>query len=151
VRAATLDVRSRLEGIGLANFVKPSGGKGYHVLVPLRPAADWEKVKTFAHDFAKAMEASAPENYTATLSKAARKGRIFIDYLGNGRGSTTVAAWSSRAKKGATVSAPVTWAEIEKGLAPDAISLTEPKRIEALLRASDPWAGFFAAGKALKA
>ena len=83
-------------------------------MVPLKPSADWDAVKTFAHDFAKALEQAAPDRYTATLSKKARTGKIFVDYLRNGRGSTTVAPYSSRAKKGATVSMPVTWAEIEK-------------------------------------
>lgn len=150
VRAATLDVRGRLDELGLPNFVKPSGGKGFHILVPLKPSADWEAVKGFAHDFAKAMEQAAPEKYTATLSKAARKGRIFIDYLRNGRGSTTVAPWSSRAKKGATVSVPVEWRDVEKGITPDAFSMTRMAEIEKRVKATDPWAGFFAAGKVLK-
>ena len=103
-------MQARLEEIGLATFVKTSGGKGFHVVAPLRPKADWDGVKGFAHDFAKAMEQAEPERYTATLSKKARKGRIFIDYLRNGRGSTTVAPWSTRAKPTATVSVPITFA-----------------------------------------
>lgn len=150
VRAAALDVRARLDEIGLENFVKPSGGKGFHVVVPLKPSARWDGVKTFAHDFAKAMEQSAPERYTANLSKAARKGRIFIDYLRNGRGSTTIAPWSSRAKKGATVSVPVDWRDVEKGLAPDAFSMTDMAAIRKRVKAADPWADFFGKGKALK-
>ncbi|MBX3597579.1 MAG: DNA ligase D [Rhizobiaceae bacterium] len=150
VRAATLDVRDRLDDLGLPHFVKPSGGKGFHVLVPLKPAAKWDVVKGFAQQFAKAMEQSAPDKYTATLSKAARKGRIFIDYLRNGRGSTTVAPYSSRAKKGATVSIPVEWREVEGGLSPNGITMTDLADVRKRTAAADPWQDFFSAGKKLK-
>ncbi|OBQ67191.1 DNA ligase D [Mesorhizobium erdmanii] len=149
VREAALDIRGKLDELSLPNFVKTSGGKGYHVLVPLKPSADWEAVKTFAHDFAKALEQGAPDRYTATLSKKARTGKIFVDYLRNGRGSTTVAPYSSRAKKGATVSMPVTWTEIEAGLAPNAFPIGD-KTTLAKLSEADPWKGFFEAGKVLK-
>lgn len=149
VREAALDIRGKLDELSLPNFVKTSGGKGYHVLVPLKPSADWEAVKTFAHDFAKALEQGAPDRYTATLSKKARTGKIFVDYLRNGRGSTTVAPYSSRAKKGATVSMPVTWAEIEAGLAPNAFPIGD-KTTLAKLAEADPWADFFKQGKVLK-
>ncbi len=114
VREAALDIHRQLDELSLPNLVKTSGGKGYHVLVPLKPSADWDAVKDFAHDFARALEQAAPDRYTATLSKKARTGKIFIDYLRNGRGSTTVAPYSSRARKGATISMPVTWAELGK-------------------------------------
>lgn len=149
VREAALDIRGKLDELSLPNFVKTSGGKGYHVLVPLKPSADWEAVKTFSHDFAKALEQGAPDRYTATLSKKARTGKIFVDYLRNGRGSTTVAPYSSRAKKGATVSMPVTWAEIEAGLAPNAFPIGN-KTTLAKLKEADPWARFFEQGKVLK-
>ncbi|BCH06522.1 ATP-dependent DNA ligase [Mesorhizobium sp. 131-3-5] len=149
VREAALDIRGRLDELSLPNFVKTSGGKGYHVLVPLKPSADWEAVKTFAHDFAKALEQGAPDRYTATLSKKARTGKIFVDYLRNGRGSTTVAPYSSRAKKGATVSMPVTWAEIEAGLAPNAFPIGDKTTLKQLAEA-DPWVDFFKQGKVLK-
>ncbi|RNJ44393.1 DNA ligase D [Mesorhizobium erdmanii] len=149
VREAALDIRGKLDELSLPNFVKTSGGKGYHVLVPLKPSADWEAVKTFAHDFAKALEQGAPDRYTATLSKKARTGKIFVDYLRNGRGSTTVAPYSSRAKKGATVSMPVTWAEIEAGLAPNAFPIGD-KTTLAKLAEADAWKGFFEQGKVLK-
>lgn len=149
VREAALDIRGKLDELSLPNFVKTSGGKGYHVLVPLKPSADWEAVKTFAHDFAKALEQAAPDRYTATLSKKARTGKIFVDYLRNGRGSTTVAPYSSRAKKGATVSMPVTWAEVEAGLAPNAFPIGDKTTLKQLAQA-DPWVDFFKQGKALK-
>lgn len=149
VREAALDIRGKLDELSLPNFVKTSGGKGYHVLVPLKPSADWEAVKTFAHDFAKALEQGAPDRYTATLSKKARTGKIFVDYLRNGRGSTTVAPYSSRAKKGATVSMPVTWAEIEAGLAPNAFPIGDKTTLAKLVE-TDPWKGFFEQGKVLK-
>ncbi len=148
VRAATLEVRTRLEEIGLAAFVKTSGGKGFHVVVPLEPNAGWDGVKGFAHDFAKAMEAAEPERYTATLSKKARKGRIFIDYLRNGRGSTTVAPWSTRAKPAASVSVPVTFDLVEGGTGPADFTVGS-KELKAMLKKADPWAEFFSKGKPL--
>ncbi|MER8712555.1 DNA ligase D [Mesorhizobium sp. M1295] len=149
VRAAALDIRGRLDELSLPNFVKTSGGKGYHVVVPLKPSADWDEVKGFAHEFARALEQAAPDRYTATLSKKARTGRIFVDYLRNGRGATTVAPYSSRAKKGATVSMPVTWAEIEAGLPPNAFPIGDKTTLKRLGQA-DPWADFFKQAKLLK-
>lgn len=149
VRAAALDIHAKLDELSLPNLVKTSGGKGYHVLVPLKPAADWEAVKGFAHDFARALEQGAPKHYTATLSKKARTGKIFVDYLRNGRGSTTVAPYSSRAKKGATVSMPVTWPEIEAGMPPNAFPLGDASTL-AQLKKADPWKDFFKLGKPLK-
>ena len=148
VRLAAIDIRTRLEELSLPSFVKTSGGKGYHVVVPLKPSADWTRVKGFAHDFAKAMSQAEPDRFTATLSKKARKGRIFIDYLRNGKGSTTVAPYSSRAKKGATVSMPVTWQEVEDGLLPNAFPIGDKTTLDRL-RQPDPWQDFFRQGKPL--
>ncbi|RWA60718.1 DNA ligase D [Mesorhizobium sp.] len=149
VRKAALDIHKQLDELSLPNLVKTSGGKGYHVLVPLKASADWDEVKDFAHDFARALEQASPDHYTATLSKKARTGKIFVDYLRNGRGSTTVAPYSSRAKKGATVSMPVTWPELEKGLAPNAFPLGDNTTLSELKKA-DPWKDFFKLGKVLK-
>ena len=91
--------------------------------MPLKPKARWDEVKTFAHDFANAMTQAAPERYTATLSKKARKGRIFIDYLRNGRGSTTVAPYSARASDDATMSMPVEWKLIDGAISPKAFAI----------------------------
>ncbi|MGX8011025.1 DNA ligase D [Mesorhizobium sp. ORM8.1] len=149
VRAAAFDIHKQLDELSLPNLVKTSGGKGYHVLVPLKPSAEWDAVKDFAHDFARALEQAAPDRYTATLSKKARTGKIFVDYLRNGRGSTTVAPYSSRAKKGATVSMPVTWPELEKGIAPNAFPIGDASTL-AQLKKPDPWKDFFKLGKPLK-
>ncbi|MET3660521.1 DNA ligase D [Aquamicrobium ahrensii] len=148
VRDAALDIRARLDELALPSFVKTSGGKGYHVVTPLKPKAGWDEVKGFAHDFARAMEQAEPDRFTATLSKKARKGRIFIDYLRNGRGSTTVAPYSTRAKKGATVAMPVRWDELEGGVAPNAFPLGGKTTLTRLAE-DDPWADFFGKGKVL--
>ncbi len=143
VREGALAVRDRLKGIGLESFVKLSGGKGFHVTVPLTPAADWKAVKGFSHDFARAMAATEPERYTATLAKKARRGKIFIDYLRNGRGATAVAPYSTRARPGAPFALPATWKEVEGGIAPNAFNVGDA------LPARDAWAGFRAAAQPL--
>jgi bifunctional non-homologous end joining protein LigD len=149
VRAATREVKTRLEDLGFSAFVKTSGGKGFHVLVPLKPKAPWDEVKTFAHDFAAAMTQVAPDKYTATMSKKARKGRIFIDYLRNGRGSTTVAPYSARAKDEATVSMPIEWKVLDGGVSPTAFTIGG-KETSKMLGQPDPWKDFFKAGKPLQ-
>lgn len=148
VRKAALEIKDKLDDLEMASFVKVSGGKGYHIVVPLKPKADWATVKGFAHDFAEAMAQAAPDRYTATLSKKARKGRIFIDYLRNGRGSTTVAPYSTRAKKGATVSVPVTWEMVADGVKPADFAIGSDA-LKRQLAAPDPWADFFRRGKPL--
>ena len=124
LRSATLAVRERLAELGFDSLLKTSGGKGFHVVVPLEPKADWAEVKTFARDFAKAMEQAEPKRFTATLSKKARKGRIFIDYLRNGRGATAIAPYSTRARPGAAVAMPIPWEAIGK-VKPDGFKAME--------------------------
>jgi len=123
IKAAARDVRDRLEQLGLPSYPRLSGGKGVHVVVPLRPQADWEKVRRFCEAFADAMAAGQPERYVATMSKAKRKGRIFIDWLRNGRGATSVGGWSLRARKGAPVAMPITWEELARTRRPDRFNL----------------------------
>lgn len=149
VRAATVEVKTRLEDLGFPAFVKTSGGKGFHVVVPLKPKACWDDVKTFAHDFADAMTQAAPDRYTATLSKKARKGRIFIDYLRNGRGSTTVAPYSARANDDATVSMPIEWKLLDGGVSPKAFAINRKETIK-MLSQPDPWKDFYKATKPLR-
>jgi bifunctional non-homologous end joining protein LigD len=112
VVAGAIEVRERLRRAGLDGFVKTTGGKGLHVYAPLKPHADWATVKEFAHSLARAMAADSPAKYLATASKQARRGRIFVDYLRNGRGATAVAAYSTRARTEATVSTPLAWEEL---------------------------------------
>ncbi|MGZ2486878.1 bifunctional non-homologous end joining protein LigD [Rhizobium pisi] len=142
VIAAAFDVKARLEARGLAAFVKTSGGKGLHVVTPLAPKAGWTEVKDFAHSLAESMSADAPQKYLATATKAKRSGHIYIDYLRNGRGSTAVAAYSTRARAGAPVSMPLDWQELQELAGPTAFTLANvAQRLET--RPKDPWGDFF--------
>lgn len=125
IRAAARDVRDRLRDAGLESFPKLSGGKGVHVVVPLKPKADWGQVRAFSEAFADAMEQQAPERYVATMSKAKRKGRIFIDWLRNGRGATSVGSWSLRARENAPAAVPITWAELARVRSPARYTLAD--------------------------
>ncbi len=106
--AAAQEVRERLKAEKLKSFAKLSGGKGIHVVVPI-DGADWDAVKTFTARIAAAMAADNPSRYLAKMTKALRKGKIFIDYFRNSREATAVAPYSTRARAGAPVSAPVSW------------------------------------------
>ncbi|HEY3148442.1 MAG TPA: DNA ligase D [Dongiaceae bacterium] len=111
-------VRKRLEGLGLKSVVKTTGGKGLHVIVPLRPAASWPIAKGFAKAIADALARDEPKIFLAKASKAARKGRIYVDYLRNDRGSTAVGAYCVRARPGLPVAMPLDWRQVKEGLAP---------------------------------
>jgi bifunctional non-homologous end joining protein LigD len=114
VRAAAFRFRDILDTMGLETFPMLTGGKGVHVIAPLVPDAEWPDVKDFAHRLARSVAQMDPENFTAALPKAQRKGRIFVDYLRNQRGATAVMPYSARAREGAPVAAPITWKEMEK-------------------------------------
>jgi bifunctional non-homologous end joining protein LigD len=147
---AAQDVRQRLQEAGLEPFAKTSGGKGLHVVAPLKPKAAWPAVKTFCRDLARSMASDAPDRYVATITKSKRQGKILIDYLRNQRGATAVAAYSTRARPGAQVSAPVTWEELASGARPEDFTVTTmPLRLQALRR--DPWEGFSDAARPLNA
>ncbi|WP_313618027.1 DNA ligase D [Agrobacterium sp.] len=146
VIAAAYELKKRIEASDLFAFVKTSGGKGLHVVSPLEPKATWAQVKAFAKSLANDMSADDPSLYLATATKAKRKGRIFIDYLRNGRGNTAVAPYSTRARPGAAVSTPLAWDELNTDLGPAHFTINNvPRRLEALSK--DPWDGFFAAAK----
>jgi len=135
---AARDVRERLTAIDLESFVKLSGGKGVHVVLPVAPV-EWERVKIFVQAFAGAMAADDPQRYVAKMTKSLRKGKIFIDYLRNSLEQTAVAAYSTRARAGAPVSAPVTWDELGRVKSANQYTLLNlGKRLGSLKR--DPWA-----------
>ncbi|QEN85289.1 DNA ligase D [Labrys sp. KNU-23] len=150
VISAAEQVKERLEQAGLAAFVKTSGGKGLHVVAPLKPKANWPKVKAFTKAMADAMAADSPDRFVSTITKAKRHGKILIDYLRNQRGSTAVAPYSTRARPGAAVSMPVAWEELAPAIGPAYFTVTNtPTRLSAL--AADPWAHFREAAVPLEA
>jgi bifunctional non-homologous end joining protein LigD len=113
VKKAAVDLKQHLADIGLTSFPMLSGGKGVHVVVPLTPKAEWPAVKSFADRFARALATAEPDRFTATMSKAKRKGKIFIDWLRNQRGATAIMPYAARAREGAPVAAPVSWTELK--------------------------------------
>ena len=111
--ASALEVRKRLKAIGLESYVKTTGGKGLHVVAPIRPEHAWPIVKQFAHTFVQAMEKDTPSLFLTKMTKAARAGKIYLDYLRNERGSTAVAPYSPRARAGLPVAIPLSWSELK--------------------------------------
>ncbi len=146
VRRGVLDMKSILAELSLKSYLKTSGGKGYHVVVPLTPAASWDAFHDFARSVAEVMEQKWPDRYTSNVRKAKRKNKIFIDWIRNGRGATSIAPYSIRARKGARVSMPIAWDELD-AVAPDGITMAD-----ALLRigGNDPWKDFWENTQMLK-
>ncbi len=146
IRQGVRDIRSILSELSLNSYLKTSGGKGYHVVVPLKPVVTWDVFYDFAKRVAEVMEKKWPDLYTSNSRKTKRTGKIFIDWIRNGRGSTSVAPYSLRAREGAKVSMPIAWDELDT-VAPDGINMAD-----ALLRitGNDPWKGFFNNNQMLK-
>ncbi len=134
------DLRGRLKKLGLESFVKSTGGKGLHVVVPIEPEHEWPVVKDFAHRLVLDMEKEKPNLYVTTMTKASRKNRIYLDYLRNDRGSTSVAAYSPRARQGTPVAVPLRWNELDATKAP-AFHVGDFDQWRARLR-RDPWSDF---------
>jgi bifunctional non-homologous end joining protein LigD len=140
VEAARL-LRRRLEILDLQSFVKTTGGKGLHVVVPLKPGSGWDDAFAFAMGLAREFEAKAPGAFTTVMPKAARKDRILIDTLRNRRGNTSVAAYSTRAKPEAPLSVPVAWEALGPKLGSDHFTIAN--LAAHLARTPDPWASYF--------
>ena len=138
VISATLEVRERLQAIGLESFVKTTGGKGLHVVVPIEPVTEWRAAKAFAKSFSDAMAADSPERYLTRISKAERTGRIFIDYLRNDPTSTAVGPYSTRSRFGAPVAMPIEWEELQGPLNPAGFNVKTAAAHVASV--ADPWA-----------
>jgi bifunctional non-homologous end joining protein LigD len=138
VIAAAFEIRDRLKALGLESFLKTTGGKGLHVAAPIAAKHDWDTVKAFTKAVATAMMRDSPDRYVVTVSKKARKGKIFIDYLRNGYGATFVAPYSPRARPSAPISMPLAWKELTPSMRSDHFRLDNAAaRLEALKR--EPW------------
>lgn len=146
IRQGVLDVKSVLTELSLQSYLKTSGGKGYHVVVPLKPAASWEVFYEFSRRVAEVMTQMWPDRYTSNVRKSKRTGKIFIDWMRNGRGATSVAPYSLRARKGAKVSMPIGWDELDT-VDQDGITMEDALQ---RIRGIDPWEGFFRNEQSIK-
>ncbi|WP_316356590.1 DNA ligase D [Devosia sp.] len=140
IRAAAVDIGKELEAWGLESYPLVSGGKGIHVIAPLRPTTEWPEVKGFCKTLAQRLADREPDRFVATMSKAKRKGKLFIDYLRNERGSTAIAPWSSRSRQGAPAAVPVSWDELGTIQAANQFTLADAA---ARAKQPDPWKGYF--------
>jgi bifunctional non-homologous end joining protein LigD len=140
--ASAFQVRDRLAEIGLDSWVKTTGGKGLHVVVPLARRAEWDEIKDFTRAFSNDLSARNPGKYLTKANIAARKGKIFIDYLRNGRGATAISAFCVRSKPTAAISVPLTWEELSPAIDPDSFTPEAVIRRVAKLK-RDPWDGFW--------
>lgn len=151
VVAAAKDMRERLSSLGLESFCKTTGGKGLHVVTPLlygaKDKVEWKQAKAFAQGVCQWMANDDPERYLLNMAKKLRRGKIFLDYLRNDRMSTAVAVLSPRARDGATVSMPLTWAQVRNDLDPKRHTV---RTVPALLAKTKAWEGYDKAAASIK-
>ena len=140
VRQAAQDIRDVLAEFDLETFPLVSGGKGIHVIAPLKPKLEWPEIKVFCKGVAQLLANREPDRFVANMSKAKRKGKLFVDYLRNERGSTAVSPWSSRSREGAPAAVPVTWGELGTVKAANQFSLAAAAE---RAKQPDPWKGYF--------
>ena len=152
VIAAAKEMREHLKRLGMESFCKTTGGKGLHVVVPLlygaKERVDWKQAKAFAQGVCQLMANDEPDRFLLNMSKAKRKGKIFLDYLRNDRMSTAVGVLSPRAREGATVSMPLTWAQVKGDLDPKRFTV---RTVPALLAKTKAWQGYDDAASSIKA
>ena len=150
VVAAARTLRAYLQDVGLESFLKTTGGKGLHLVVPIDPGPGWDDCLAFARSVADELARDSPKSFTADVSKSERRGRIYVDYLRNLRGATAVAAFSTRARQGAPVSTPLAWDELGARIRSDHFTVSNLPRRLASLR-SDPWKAYETTHQALPA
>lgn len=135
-------VKDNLQKINLTSFVKTTGSKGLHVVVPIKRIYSWDKIKVFAHTFVQYLAMQNPQLVVANMSKAKRKGKIFVDYLRNQRGASSIAPYSTRIKENAAVATPLSWSELSVRIKSDTFTVKNvPQRLAKLKH--DPWADFY--------
>ena len=135
-------LKTLLEELGLQTFIKTTGGKGLHVVIPIKPGFGWDEIKNFTKAIAELLVRSFPERFVATVTKSKRSGKIFVDYLRNAEGSTAVSAYSLRARAHAPVATPIAWDELTQDVRRDHFNVKNvPQRLQSLKK--DPWSGFF--------
>jgi len=139
VRQGVKDLKSILDNLGLTSFLKTSGGKGYHVVVPIKSLKNWEKFRTFSKNIATLMATKWPDRYVSNVRKENRRNKIFIDWIRNTKKATSVAPYSIRIRKKATVSMPISWKELDT-IKPNEITIAEALK---RLKRKDPWENFF--------
>ncbi len=139
IRNGVKDLKSILDELGLVSFLKTSGGKGYHILVPIKSIKSWKKLETISKNISKLMETKWPDKYTTNIRKKLRKNKIYIDFLRNKKSATFVAPYSLRIRNKITVSMPIKWSELEK-IKPDGINIDMALK---RLKRKDPWENFF--------
>lgn len=150
VVSGAVRVKDVLEELGLQSFVKTTGGKGLHVVVPVERRWDWDATKEFCRAIATRIAAQEPQKFVATMSKEKRRGRIFIDYFRNGRGATSICAYSTRARAGALVATPLSWEELQAGATPEQFTIhSVPSRLGA--QKSQPWSTYASVKQAISA
>ena len=144
---AVKSIRTVLDTLGLQAFLKTTGGKGLHIVMPVRPTLQWDAAKRFTKAIAELLVSAHPDRFTATMSKAQRKGKIFVDYLRNAKDATAVAPYSTRAREQAPVATPIAWGELKRDVRFAHFNVGNVR--ERLRRRKDPWADFFAVDQAV--
>jgi bifunctional non-homologous end joining protein LigD len=143
-------VRALVETLGLQGYLKTTGGKGLHVVIPLQPRHDWEAVKGFARAIAEHLARKMPDRFTASAAKARRADRVFVDYLRNGEAASAIAAYSARARPGAPVSMPIEWDDLDRDVRGSRYNVGNVPGLLAARR-KDPWAGYARSARRLTA
>jgi bifunctional non-homologous end joining protein LigD len=142
IKKAARDVKKALDALGLISFLKTTGGKGLHIVVPFATGPSWSQAKQFARAFSQKLADAEPARFTINIRKEARPGHIFLDYLRNDETASAVAAYSVRARPGAPVSLPIDWSQLGRVKSGDAYKIKD-----ALRARPDPWAGMARAGR----